>query len=197
MASQVYVAVLAAGNASRFGGLKQLALIDDKPMVVRAIEAASAACGNRALLIAGHECIRVAGACEGLPGFVAINENHDEGIGASIAAAVRRLQHVADAIVIMLADQPFVSGEHLRELIDAWDGADDRIVASGFSGTLGPPALFAKGCFADLARLRGDSGARALFTDPRFAVTSIGFEAAAADVDTPGDLRRIERNARS
>jgi CTP:molybdopterin cytidylyltransferase MocA len=57
--------------------------------------------------------------------------------------------------------------------------------------------LFPSGCFADLARLEGDSGGRQLLSDKRFQVTEILFEAAAVDIDTPDDLRQISRNARS
>lgn len=197
MTTPVFVIVLAAGSASRFGGAKQLAPIDGRPMVVNAVRTAARACGDRTILVTGHESRRIAEACAGAAGFIVVNERYRDGIGTSIAAAVSRLRHVAGAIVVSLADQPLVTAEHLRALVGAWNGADDEIVASGFAGTEGPPALFGRGCFAELAALEGDNGGRALFHDSRFSVTTVAFEPAAIDVDTPADLRRISRSVRS
>ena len=191
MEKRVYAVVLAAGTATRFGSAKQLAIVGDRPMVTHAAETAAHACGDRMLLIAGRESGSVARACQGLPGFIAVNDDYANGIGTSIASAANRLQYVADAILITLADQPLVTATHLLALINAWNGDADAIVATGFASTSGPPALFARACFGDLANLRGDNGARSLLSDPRFSLTTVDFEPAAIDVDTPDDLRRI------
>lgn len=187
----MYAIVLAAGRATRFGAVKQLAPIGGKPMLRGAIDAAVSACGQRTIVVAGHELLSIAAACKTLPGFLVVNENYRSGIGTSIATAVRRLEHVADAVLITLADQPLVSGAHLEALVDAWSGATTGIVASAFADTVGPPALFASGCFGDLAALDGDNGGRELLHDSRFVVTTVQFEPAAIDIDTPEDVRRI------
>ena len=191
MSRRVYAIVLAAGRATRFGAVKQLAPIGGKPMLRRATAAAVSTCGERTIVVTGHESLSIAAACKGLPGFLVVNENYRSGIGTSIATAVRRLEHVAAAVVVTLADQPLVTGEHLNALVAAWSGGATEIVASGFAGTLGPPVLFASGCFADLAALEGDNGGRELLHDARFVVTTVQFEPAAIDIDTPEDLRRI------
>ena len=91
----------------------------------------------------------------------------------------------------MLADQPLVTGTHLSSLVDTWTGADNEIVATAFAGTSGPPVLFGSGCFPELVSLRGDNGGRRLLSDPRYNVKLVEFEAAAIDVDTPGDLESL------
>ena len=197
MEREIYAVVLAAGTASRFGDTKQLADIDGTPMVRLALESATRACGNRTLLVTGHDSVAVARACAGLPGFVTVNDAFDRGIGSSISHAANRLSSLATGILLVLADQPLVREQHLQSIVQAWSGDDDEIVASSYDGTLGPPVLLPRGCFADLATLDGDRGARRLFDDERFRVTSIACEAAALDVDVPDDLKRISRSARS
>lgn len=160
-------------------------------MVSRAVEVATGACGDCTIVVVGHRSAAVASACEGLPGFIVVNEDYTDGIGASIATAVNSIRHLADAILITLADQPLVTAEHLKALIDAWSGASDEIVATAFSATNGPPVLFASACFDALAGLDGDNGGRHLFSDARFGLKTIDFEAASIDIDTPEDLRRI------
>ena len=93
--------------------------------------------------------------------------------------------------VVMLADQPGITAEHISDLLAAWDGDANAIVATAFGATQGPPALFAAGCFDDLEALQGDSGGKHLFTDQRFTVKTIRFEPAALDIDTPDDLTSL------
>ncbi len=197
MEREIYAVVLAAGSASRFGATKQLADIDGTPMVRLALESATRVCGNRTLLVTGHDSTAVACACTGLPGFVAVNEAFDQGIGSSIAHAADRLSSLAAGLLLVLADQPLVRERHLQAVVDAWSGDDDEIVASSYDGTRGPPALLPRACFANLAALDGDRGARHLFDDERFRVTTVVCEAAALDVDVPDDLKQISRSARS
>ena len=197
MTQEIFAVVLAAGSASRFGSTKQLAEIDGRAMVRLALESATRVCGDRALLVTGHDSAAVARACAGLPGFVTVNESYADGLGRSIAHAVGRLSSLASGLLVVLADQPLVGERHLRSLVTAWSGDEDEIVATGYAATQGPPVLFPRGCFADLAALDGDRGGRHLIEDERFQVKTLACEAAALDVDVPDDLRQISRSARS
>lgn len=197
MASEVFAIVLAAGTSSRFGATKQLADVAGIPMVRRAVLTANEAFGSATLVVAGHEHGSILDACRETQGFVIINEAFARGIGTSIARGVASLTHVASAVVVLLADQPLVPASHLRAMLHQWSGAHDQIIATGFAGTKGPPVLFPSACFADLCALDGDNGGRALLSDDRFRVATIDCDDAAMDVDTPADLRRISRSARS
>jgi len=189
--SGIFAVVLAAGSASRFGSVKQLAEIEGVPLVHRAVRTAAEVCGDRTALITGHAWEAVSEACVPLPGFLVVNENHAEGLGTSIAAAVRSVRHATQAIVVLLADQPMITAQHIQALCDAWSGADDEIVATEYAGKVGAPVLFPRGCFEELVMLKGDTGGRHLLSDDRFNVTKIVFEPAAIDVDTPADLENL------
>ena len=184
----IVAVVLAAGASQRFGSTKQLALLGGIPLVAGAADVAFEACGNRATLVVGHDWQAVRDACEPWQGFLLVNDHYEQGLGTSIALAATSLQHAADALIMMLADQPFVTTAHVRSLIDRWSGALHEIVATEFGGTLGPPVLFARGCFDELTQLSGDCGARQLFEDPRFGVERVVFEDAAIDIDSPEEL---------
>jgi len=194
---RIFAAVLAAGAATRFGSTKQIVKLDGVPLVKRAMDVAAAACGHNVLLVVGHDWKAVNAACDPPQGFIVRNDRYHGGLGTSIASATRSLQHVAQAIVVLLADQALVSPPHIRSLCNTWSGTADEIVATEYAGTVGVPALFPSACFGDLMRLQGDSGARRLLSDERFQLRRILFEPASVDVDTPDDLRRISRSARS
>jgi molybdenum cofactor cytidylyltransferase len=127
-----------------------------------------------------------------LRGFLIVNDNYCDGLGTSIARAVRSVQHVAQAVVVLLADQPMITADHVQALCDAWSGAEDEIVATAYANTTGAPVLFPRACFDELAALQGDAGGRHLLNDQKFQVKRVVFEPAAVDVDTPADLERLQ-----
>lgn len=181
----VFAVVLAAGSASRYGRNKQLEDFNGKALVRRAAELAREVCGENTILVTGHDSAAVANAAGDAARFLVVNDRHSEGMGSSIAAAAKAVSHVADGILLMLADQPLITASHLRALCDNWSGADDEIAATSFAGTVGPPVLFPPGAFPALAKLAGDRGARRVLQDTRYTVKSVDFEDAAVDIDTP------------
>jgi molybdenum cofactor cytidylyltransferase len=187
----VFAAVLAAGASSRFGSSKQLAEINGVSLVRQALDSAVAACGANTVLVVGHDWKAVSAMCTASPGFLIVNNNYSDGLGTSVAQAVRSIQHAADAIIVMLADQALVTAEHVQAITAAWCGADNEIVATAFEETIGPPVLFPRACFDELAALQGDAGGRHLLSDDRFTVKTIVFEPAAVDIDTPDDLKKF------
>jgi molybdenum cofactor cytidylyltransferase len=195
--SSIYAIVLAAGSATRFGSSKQLAEWNGEKLVRRATAVAAKSCGTRTVLVTGHDWNAVYTACKPLSGYFIINEEHAAGIGTSLALAVRSIRHVASAVIVLLADQPMVSAEHVSNLIEKWSGDEREIVASAYANTCGVPALFASASFEKLSALTGDQGARHLLDDPQFEIRRVDFEDAAKDIDTVADLARLSRSAHS
>ncbi len=187
----IFALVLAAGRGERFGSTKQLVEIEGQALVARAARLARRICGDRSVLVTGHDWQAVARAAGDACRFLVVNESYRRGLGTSIAAGVNAVQQTADAVLLLLADQPLITGGHLEALRASWSGDDDEIVASGYSGTKGPPVILPRGTFESLVRLDGERGANRLFDDPRFIVRTLPFEPAALDVDTPSDLRSL------
>jgi molybdenum cofactor cytidylyltransferase len=188
--NSIFAVVLAAGEASRFGTTKQLAEFAGKPLVQRAVTLANSICGQRTVLVTGHDWQRVTDACAPLAGFFVMNEAYRSGIGGSLALAARGVAGVADAILVLLADQPLITRDHLDELIATWQASPGRIVATRYGDTMGPPAVFPGACAAELAELRGDRGAKSIIASAD--AVFVTFEPAAADIDRADDLERIQ-----
>ena len=187
----LYAIVLAAGQASRFGSTKQLAIFGNEPLVKRAIRTAEQTCGPRSLLVTGNDWENVAKACEPLTGFMIYNPSYRDGLATSLAQGIRSIRDLADGVLLMLADQPLVNDEHLQVLTKAWHASPDFICASGYANTQGPPVIFPARFFADLLQLQGDRGAKAVIEANNEQVISIPFEDAALDIDRPDDLKQI------
>ena len=187
----VFTVVLAAGTSSRFGKTKQAAKLDGVPLVQKALRTATRVCGDHVITVVGHDAKTVLRAMQADSGFIVFNEDFESGMGSSIAKAVRACPPQTDAVLVLLADQPLVTADHLKTLLKRWSGDADEIVATAYAGTEGPPVLLPRATFGELKKLSGDTGARALFHDARFRLTTVPLEDGAIDIDTPGDLTRI------
>jgi molybdenum cofactor cytidylyltransferase len=190
----IHACVLAAGTSNRFGGTKLVQRLRGKPLVQHALLAAQGACKGCVTLVVGHDEEAVVAAAAGLSDNVVVNCEHQLGIGTSIAAGTRACRDSADAVLIMLADQPLVTTAHLNELKDNWSGADDEIVTSSFEGVVSPPILFPKKAFDALCELSGDTGAKKILSSNEFHVRSIDFPPAGMDIDTPEDLQQLDQD---
>ena len=184
----IFAVVLAAGLSSRFGRTKQLEKYQGTPLVTRSVRLAEAICGPRSVLVAGNDWQRVTDICAPLAGFIVVNPQFADGLASSIECGVRSVAEVADAVLLLLADQPLISRSHLQSLVDTWQASRESIVASGYAGISGPPVIFPCSDFADLLRLSGDRGARSIIEANQERVKLVGFEPAALDIDRRGDL---------
>lgn len=178
------VLILAAGAASRFGSLKQLALIDGKPMLQHCIDTANSLFPDAVYTVLGNQSQQV---IDGISGtHVIINPQWQRGLGSSIAAGTAYLQDHFDAILILLADQPRIKRHHLDQLIGLFKG--EQVACSQYSSHLGVPAMFAKPYFTALSELTGDSGGKVLLESINPAPKSLVMGNVATDIDYPEDL---------
>ncbi|HXU63231.1 MAG TPA: NTP transferase domain-containing protein [Polyangia bacterium] len=180
---RVACAILAAGAGRRFGGPKQLALVDGQPMLRRIAEAARQSRCTRVGVVLGARAAAVAPVLDGLDIDRIENPDWSEGMAASIRAAVRwARKQGAGALLLAVGDQPALGPAHLDALLRASDGGL-RTAASRYDGVLGPPAVFPAGAFGRLEALSGDVGARGLLRDPDAGVMAVDWPEGAADLD--------------
>jgi molybdenum cofactor cytidylyltransferase len=182
---KVAAVLLAAGRGTRFGGNKLEAMFGDRMLGLHAARTlAGLGCGH---LFAVHDPARTAlAAALRAENFTLIdNDDPQAGLSHSLALAARAaLTTEADALLVCLADMPFVTAAHLAMLISA---GDDHVVASAVGDTRMPPALFPCTFWPILMALTGDEGARPLL---RNAIAIQGTAEMLADIDTRTDLDR-------
>ncbi|WP_266182867.1 nucleotidyltransferase family protein [Dyella humicola] len=185
---RIAAVLLAAGNASRFGTAKQTLPIDGMPMVRRAAMAALDAGLSPVVVVIGAYADTVQPCLAGLP--VQLTENPDwaSGMGSSLGLGVRTAMAMGampHALLVLLADQPGIRAADLKRLVEAHATAPGRIQAAHFDGHLGPPCLFPRAYFDELASLRGPNGARRLLKRYSDRVDRHELPSAAFDIDTP------------
>ena len=196
--------LLAAGRGERFGGDKLLTMIrsDAKPR-------ADAPTGGHSPG-AAMEFIGVM-ACRNLllalPRVVAVVRPDDAALAMALGAAGARIVRCADAEdgmgaslacgvlatrdaagwVVALGDMPWIETSTIVRVAGAI--ADGAAVAAPFCrGQRGHPVGFGTSCFAALAALAGDDGAKSVVAAHRDSLARI-------DVDDAGTLRDVDRTA--
>src|ERR1700741_1701755 len=157
------IVLLAAGSSGRLGKSKQLLPYKGTTLLQHLINEAtrSSAIGVVVVLGADAETIRHRIKTENI--HIVINEIWNEGMASSIRTGINKLQEIfpkADAAILIVCDQPFVTGLLLNKLIVTHRETGKPIVVSSFDNTGGPPALFHQSMFPELLLLTGDKGAR-------------------------------------
>lgn len=178
--ADVAVAVLAAGQSRRFGSDKLVADMNGVPLGVHiAKTVAPMGFGWRFVI-----CPKAAALAQQFfdLGFETIeNGAPEKGQSHSLHLAVRAAETTdAKALLILLADVPFVSAGHIAAVI-----AQDGLAASTDGHKSMPPALFPRGCWPDLLQTSGDSGARGLLANATL-VTAPPHEL--RDIDVAADM---------
>jgi molybdenum cofactor cytidylyltransferase len=181
--------VLAAGTGSRFGGTKQLEVLDGRPLAQHAIDTLAAAGLDEILVVTGHdaEAVEAALALPDRARFVR-NPAFRDGQSTSLAAAFHEVADDSEAAVVLMADQPGVEPAVVSELIARFRATRKQIVRAAYRDGPGP-ALLSREIYAEAGHLHGDVGARVLMASHPEWVEEVEIDAARPrDIDRREDL---------
>jgi molybdenum cofactor cytidylyltransferase len=145
------------------------------------------------IIVVGHDARAVREALR-LPANARVVENlaHAQGQATSLAAALRSADERSDGAVVLLADQPGITVQHVRALMQAFEDRRSGIVRLRFRDGPGP-ALLGRDVWPAAMQLKGDVGARDLIDSNADAVREVLLdEARPPDIDTPEDLLELE-----
>jgi molybdenum cofactor cytidylyltransferase len=183
------VVILAAGASRRLGRPKQLLELEGRPILQHVIAAAASASPAQIVLVLGHLASEIAAAVD-LPGGAAVTVNPDYATGqaSSLRAGIAALRDDVDRAVIVLGDQPRITGGAIRRVA----AAAGPIARATYRGQPGHPVAFDRKLWPQLAETDGDRGARELLSRNAARITPVELGGdPPADVDTDEDYRRL------
>jgi molybdenum cofactor cytidylyltransferase len=192
----VSIVVLAAGKATRMGeggSHKLLAEFDGTPLVRRVALAAGGAGASSVAVVVGHRQAEIRQALYGLPLLIVENPAYESGMASSLKVGFTSADvDDTDGVLVMMADMPAISAEHLDRLIVAFRDADAlSIVRSVANGQPGNPVILPGTLKDAIRRLEGDKGARGIIETCGLPIIDVEFgDVARLDLDTPEAIVR-------
>src|SRR6185503_485348 len=156
-----------------------------EPLVRRTVRQVCDAGFDDVLVVVGSDWQSTLAALDGLPIRHAVNGEYASGMASSFRTAV---EHLPDSVAAMfaLADQPFVTTNEYRTVLDTYRRQTPAIVSVRYGDVMAPPHLFEREFFPELARLQ--HGARSLLLRHLDRTLVLRFPPdLLLDVDTPED----------
>ncbi|MDB5119000.1 MAG: hypothetical protein JWN56_218 [Sphingobacteriales bacterium] len=187
--SAVALIILAAGNSSRLGQPKQNLLYQNKTLLQHVVDEGSKANLHPIIVVEGSTALQVLESIH-----VVQNNNWEQGMGSSISTGVSALLNIqpeTEVLILTVCDQPFISAELFKELIDTYTEQKTGIVASAYADTMGTPVLFTEKYFPELLNLKGKEGAKRLLQIHKDDISLIQFPKGNIDIDTLTDYTNL------
>jgi len=181
----VSAVVLAAGASTRMGTQKLLLQLGGESLLRRTVRQVCDAGFDDVLVVVGHEHAKTLVALEGLAVRHAVNADYASGMGSSFRTAIEHLPDSA-AAMFALADQPFVTANEYRTVLETYRQHGCPIVSVRYGEIMAPPHLFERAFFPELSQLQ--HGARPVLQRHADRATIVRFQAdLLVDIDTPED----------
>ena len=182
--------VLGAGGSRRLGRPKQLLPYGDRPLLEHTLNTARD-CGFDQLVVPiGGAAPEVRERVDFSGAEVVLNPDFGEGCSSSIAAALGAVDERCDVLVLMLGDQPGVTAQTVRTLLDG--RGDAALAICRYDDGRGHPIAFARTLFPQLADLHGDKGVWRLLDERAGDVVDVPIAGnVPLDVDTPEDYKAV------
>lgn len=184
--------VLAAGASTRFGRNKLLLYLKGDTLARRAAKAALEGGLDPVVVVLGHEADRIGQEVSGLPVGTIVNPDYARGMNTSVQAGLEAVPEEAAAVVLLLADMPFVTGEMIARLVQEFRQSRAPLVASDYEGVHAPPTLYARRLFPELGGPEGDGCGKRVVKRHADEAVRVSWPAdRLADVDREEDWERM------
>lgn len=179
--------LLAAGRSSRMGKLKQLMPLGDSTILEQTLDNLLGSKAAEVIVVLGHKAEEITKRLSGRPVKLVVNPLYRKGMGTSIAAGLKFVDSQAEAVMLVLGDQPYVDSPTIDRLIDAFSSSKKGLIIPTHKGQRGHPLIFARNYKAQLSKLTGDIGGREIIREnPKDILeVSVDGEGILIDIDTP------------
>ena len=127
-----------------------------------------------------------------------VNPSPQAGMSSSMRTGMESLDRKAAGVMILLGDQPGITGNIINELLTAFRREQTKIVVPVVIGRRTTPVIFPATLFPELMEEAGDIGGRNVLKRhvDQVVELEIGQEYDDTDLDTPEDLNEIRSKTR-
>ena len=152
--------LLAAGESKRMGNPKQLLPLGKSTILEQTIDNLLNSKVSEVIVVVGHRADEMIKVIARRPVKIGVNPLYSQGMSTSIATGLKMIDDSARAILLALADQPFIDSKTTNRLVDAFLNHNKGIVFPTYQGRRGHPIIFAVQYKEELSGLKGDVGGK-------------------------------------
>ena len=192
--SRIAGLILASGMSRRLAGANKLLLpVQGVPAVRRTVEAFCGSGLDPVAVVVGYQAEAVRDAIGDLPVRTVDNPDFEQGQSRALFHGLHALPAGTTAAVIGVGDQPLLTSEVIRVLMDTYLATGRSPVIPRYAGRRGNPALFDRRLFPELLAVTGDQGGRPVIELHADEVTWVDFPdpRLGQDLDTEEDYAII------
>jgi len=185
--------ILAAGNSTRMGYPKALLPLGEELFLTRILRILRESGFERPRLILGQDATLIKSRIGDYPADILVNPDPNRGQLSSIQLGISGLSEKFEAAMLWPVDQPAVSVEMTRSLIELFTTKDCRIAVPISGGKRGHPAIFHRTLFYEFMEAPMEKGAKGIISrhETETCFLSTDESAAFTDIDTPSDYRTL------
>lgn len=197
MSTMIVGIILSAGESKRMGTPKQLLPWGKTIILQQVIDNAAASHLEQILLVLGSHAGEIAGKITISPKIeIVVNHDFKEGMSSSVKCGIKNAPAGADAFMLLLGDQPFISPAIINRLLDEYQTSKHGIVIPVYNGKHGHPVIFAAKYKQELLAI-ADQGAKAVVNNHLQDILEVPLDAPEilTDIDTPQDYQKAKAQA--
>jgi molybdenum cofactor cytidylyltransferase len=185
--------VLAAGDSKRMGYPKALLPLRDDAFLTRILRTLKAIGMPKPVIILGKAASLIQPQIKDWPADIYINPNPDRGQLSSIQLALSHIPPEFVAGMIWPVDQPAVSENLVRRLVDLFLISGSRIACPLYGNKRGHPAIFHRALFREFMEAPLEEGPKKIIIRHQEATALLPTEepASVQDIDTPEDYEAL------
>ena len=188
--SDIVLLVMAAGEASRMGSIKQVLPIFGIPLIDFQISRWRFAFRIDPIIVTGAYSEEIYQQSDLKKVKWVHNINWESGLGSSIVSGIEtciKYHGDAKACMLIVLDQVHIGPSHLIRLIEEWRRQPEQMIASEFERTIGPPVIFPRGFWSKLSMINHTSGAGSFLYKNTDSLRKYPLPEASFDLDSPPD----------
>jgi len=185
--------ILAAGDSTRMGYPKAILPLGHDTFITRILKTLGNVGLPKPIIILGRAASIIRPQFKDWPADIFINPDPDRGQLSSIQLALSRLNSEFMAGMIWPVDQPSVSEDLVRRLVQLFTSSESKIAFPVHGNKHGHPAIFHRDLFKEFMEVSPEEGPRPILSRYRSASAILPAEEPACiqDIDTPKDYLNL------
>jgi molybdenum cofactor cytidylyltransferase len=155
--------LLAAGESKRMGRPKLLLKVGRRTMIEKSVDTLLRSNIDELIVVLGYRAEAISRKLASKNVETVINPHYRMGMSTSIRRGFDRVDPRCEAVLIALADQPFIETESINHLLDTYRRNPQGIVLPCYRGVRGHPVILDRIRYGkEMERITGDIGCKSI-----------------------------------